>query len=223
MAEAREEARQGDTDRRSSNKITVAQALEFQSIEEWQDDPRGMNALQATLQVAIPELEGSANPIVFAGKRRSASGTRGASTVPVVVGRAKSSPAPATGAYDVPTTTQTGHFRAAVDSVLAGRVTGADALLNQYGYDVYSVRSSVTNDTLVVFRERAPGGGLDVPRGWGTYIFNTSATARRADIHVNHPISDQHTEDIGADLFQDAFLRTLEAGRRRAERRHHAR
>jgi hypothetical protein len=113
-----------------------------------------------------------------------------------------------TGAYDVPTATQTGHFRAAVDSVLAGRVAGADALLNQYAYDVYSVRSSVTGDSLVVFRERRVAGG-DVARGWGTYILNTSPTRRRADIHVNHPISDQHTEDIGADLFQDCRCRWL--------------
>jgi magnesium chelatase subunit H len=45
-----------------------AQALEFQSVEEWHADPRGINALQATLQIAIPELEGATNPIVFAGK-----------------------------------------------------------------------------------------------------------------------------------------------------------
>lgn len=114
-----------------------------------------------------------------------------------------------TSAYDVPTLTQTTHFRMAVDSVLAGRVAGADALLNQYGYDVYPIREAVTNDSLIVFRERAPAGGADVPRGWGTYIYNTSPTARRADIHVNHPISDQHTEDIGADLFQDCRCRWL--------------
>jgi magnesium chelatase subunit H len=45
----------------------VAQALEFQSISEWRDDPRGLNSLQATLQIAIPELEGATNPITFAG------------------------------------------------------------------------------------------------------------------------------------------------------------
>ncbi len=60
-----------------------AQALEFQSVEEWRDDARGMNALQATLQVAIPELEGATNPIVFAGKSVLASGTRGAETSPI--------------------------------------------------------------------------------------------------------------------------------------------
>ena len=61
----------------------VAQALEFQSIQEWQADPRGLNSLQATLQIAIPELEGASNPIVFAGKDAKALGVAGASTVPV--------------------------------------------------------------------------------------------------------------------------------------------
>ena len=61
----------------------VAQPLEFQSIEEWQDDPRGLNALQATLQVAIPELEGASNPVVFAGKSSRAAGIEAAETVPI--------------------------------------------------------------------------------------------------------------------------------------------
>lgn len=46
----------------------VAQALEFQSSEAWAADPRGLNALQATLQVAIPELDGATNPMVLAGR-----------------------------------------------------------------------------------------------------------------------------------------------------------
>lgn len=44
------------------------QGLEFQSIEAWRGDPRGLNPLQATLQVAIPELDGATNPMVIAGK-----------------------------------------------------------------------------------------------------------------------------------------------------------
>ncbi|MBV9880135.1 MAG: magnesium chelatase subunit H [Gemmatirosa sp.] len=59
------------------------QALEFQSTEEWRDDARGLNALQATLQIAIPELEGATNPIVFAGKSSTAAGTRDAATMPI--------------------------------------------------------------------------------------------------------------------------------------------
>ncbi|MEO8333557.1 MAG: magnesium chelatase subunit H [bacterium] len=61
----------------------VAQALEFQSIEEWHEDPRGLNSLQATLQIAIPELEGATLPIVFAGKSSAARGAEGAETVPI--------------------------------------------------------------------------------------------------------------------------------------------
>jgi hypothetical protein len=44
------------------------QTLEFQSVREWLDDPRGLNPLQATLQVAIPELDGAIAPTVFGGK-----------------------------------------------------------------------------------------------------------------------------------------------------------
>jgi magnesium chelatase subunit H len=61
----------------------VTQALEFQSVEDWQADDRGLNALQATLQIAIPELEGGTNPIVFAGKSSRARGNVGGATMPV--------------------------------------------------------------------------------------------------------------------------------------------
>ncbi len=44
------------------------QTLEFQTVSEWERDPRGLNALQATLQVAIPELDGATGPLVFGGK-----------------------------------------------------------------------------------------------------------------------------------------------------------
>jgi magnesium chelatase subunit H len=44
------------------------QTLEFQSKEEWQRDPRGLNALQATLQVALPELDGATGPLVYGGR-----------------------------------------------------------------------------------------------------------------------------------------------------------
>jgi magnesium chelatase subunit H len=44
------------------------QTLEFQSVAEWRADPRGLNPLQATLQVAIPELDGAIAPAVYGGK-----------------------------------------------------------------------------------------------------------------------------------------------------------
>ncbi|MDX2194542.1 MAG: magnesium chelatase subunit H [Gemmatimonadales bacterium] len=47
------------------------QSLEFQGIDEWRDDPRGLSPLQATLQVAIPELDGAIGPVVYGGKGRA--------------------------------------------------------------------------------------------------------------------------------------------------------
>ncbi|MBU6365051.1 MAG: magnesium chelatase subunit H [Gemmatimonadetes bacterium] len=55
------------------------QTLEFQSIDEWRGDARGLNPLQATLQVAIPELDGAIAPTVFGGKGRAAAGRAAAS------------------------------------------------------------------------------------------------------------------------------------------------
>lgn len=44
------------------------QTLEFQSVAEWRADARGLNPLQATLQVAIPELDGAVAPAVYGGR-----------------------------------------------------------------------------------------------------------------------------------------------------------
>ena len=44
------------------------QTLEFQSVGEWRADARGLNPLQATLQVAIPELDGAVAPAVYGGR-----------------------------------------------------------------------------------------------------------------------------------------------------------
>ena len=61
------------------------QTLEFQTVEEWERDPRGLNALQATLQVAIPELDGAIGPVVYGGKGESQDGVAAASEP--IVGR----------------------------------------------------------------------------------------------------------------------------------------
>lgn len=119
-----------------------------------------------------------------------------------------------TEAYVVPTTAEVDAFRQAVDSVLAGNVAAADSLLDAYSYDVIRIQDSVTGDTLTVVRERIRAGG-DVARGWGTYAFNPSAAAQ-ADIHVNHPVDDQHSEDMAGDLYRTCGCRWfLMAGARR--------
>ncbi|HEX8392499.1 MAG TPA: hypothetical protein VF665_09105 [Longimicrobium sp.] len=119
-----------------------------------------------------------------------------------------------TGAYVVPGVAALDTFRLAVDSAVAGRVAGADALLDRYGYDVYAIREAVTQDSLVVIRERIPAGG-QVARGWGTYVFNPRGQ-NAADIHVNHPVDDEFSEDIAADLYRSCRCRWfLMAGARR--------
>jgi magnesium chelatase subunit H len=55
------------------------QTLEFQTIDEWQRDARGLNPLQATLQIAIPELDGAIVPTVYGGKGNPVEGKPAAS------------------------------------------------------------------------------------------------------------------------------------------------
>ena len=55
------------------------QTLEFQTIQEWRNDARGLNPLQATLQIAIPELDGAIVPTVFGGKGEPQPGKAAAS------------------------------------------------------------------------------------------------------------------------------------------------
>ncbi|MGF1474591.1 MAG: magnesium chelatase subunit H [Geminicoccaceae bacterium] len=53
----------------------AAHALEFQSLESWQASERGLLPVEATMMVAIPELDGATGPVVFGG-RGDGAGTR---------------------------------------------------------------------------------------------------------------------------------------------------
>ncbi len=46
----------------------AAHALEFQTLDEWESSERGLLPVEATMMVAIPELEGATGPIVFGGR-----------------------------------------------------------------------------------------------------------------------------------------------------------
>ena len=52
----------------------AAHALEFQSIEEWRAGHRGLSPVEATMMVAIPEIDGAQNPMVYGGRSSSVSG-----------------------------------------------------------------------------------------------------------------------------------------------------
>ncbi|HQU05188.1 MAG TPA: cobaltochelatase subunit CobN, partial [Acidocella sp.] len=48
-----------------------AAPLEFQTIEAWERDSRGLTPVEATLMVALPELDGGIMPMIFGGRRTS--------------------------------------------------------------------------------------------------------------------------------------------------------
>ena len=52
----------------------AAHALEFQSLEEWREREQGLLPLEATMMVALPELDGSSVPSVFGGRSGSSGG-----------------------------------------------------------------------------------------------------------------------------------------------------
>jgi len=51
----------------------AAHPLEFQTLEEWGASDRGLQPVESTIMVAIPELEGSTGPIIFGGRSNGSS------------------------------------------------------------------------------------------------------------------------------------------------------
>jgi magnesium chelatase subunit H len=49
----------------------AAHPLEFQTMEQWQGDARGLTPVEATMMVAIPELDGAIAPMTFGGRSSS--------------------------------------------------------------------------------------------------------------------------------------------------------
>jgi magnesium chelatase subunit H len=48
--------------------------VEFQTLEDWEASERGLMPVEATMMVAIPELDGATSPIVFGGRSARGSG-----------------------------------------------------------------------------------------------------------------------------------------------------
>ena len=46
----------------------AAHAVEFQTLEQWQSSDRGLLPIEATMMVAIPELDGATGPMLFGGR-----------------------------------------------------------------------------------------------------------------------------------------------------------
>jgi len=50
----------------------TALAVEFQSLEQWQTSDQGLMPVEATMMVAIPELDGATGPLVYGGRSAAA-------------------------------------------------------------------------------------------------------------------------------------------------------
>ncbi len=55
----------------------AAHPLEFQTIEHWKGDPRGLMPIEATMMVAIPELDGAICPMTYGGRNETVGERRG--------------------------------------------------------------------------------------------------------------------------------------------------
>jgi magnesium chelatase subunit H len=54
----------------------AAHPLEFQTIQQWHADERGLTPIEATMMVAIPELDGAILPMTFGGRSEAGQGER---------------------------------------------------------------------------------------------------------------------------------------------------
>ena len=52
----------------------AAQPLEFQTVAQWESGSQGLTPIEATIMVAIPELDGATGPMVFGGREEAAGG-----------------------------------------------------------------------------------------------------------------------------------------------------
>ncbi|PPQ27842.1 magnesium chelatase subunit H [Rhodopila globiformis] len=54
----------------------TAHPVEFQTLEQWKNDPRGLLPVEATMMVAIPELDGGIWPMTFGGRSGTDTGDK---------------------------------------------------------------------------------------------------------------------------------------------------
>ncbi|HTZ70388.1 MAG TPA: cobaltochelatase subunit CobN, partial [Acetobacteraceae bacterium] len=54
----------------------AAHPLEFQTLTQWEADARGLTPVEATMMVALPELDGATGPITFGGRAGGVGETR---------------------------------------------------------------------------------------------------------------------------------------------------
>ena len=64
-----------------------AQALEFQTLDDWRESERGLLPVESTMMIAIPELDGATGPMVYGGRTAPENGARAMAADPERAGR----------------------------------------------------------------------------------------------------------------------------------------
>ncbi|MEM8571216.1 MAG: magnesium chelatase subunit H [Pseudomonadota bacterium] len=52
----------------------AAHPLEFQTLNQWHDNPRGLGPVETTMLIALPEIDGATGPMVIGGRRGAEAG-----------------------------------------------------------------------------------------------------------------------------------------------------
>ncbi len=103
--------------------------------------------------------------------------------------------------YVAPSNVERSQFRTLATTLASGDTATADIQAAALNYEVVSFTDSYSGSTFLGLRETLLGGVQT--RGWGSYFFNTSATANVL-IENNHPRFDTNSWDIAGQVFRDA-------------------
>lgn len=111
--------------------------------------------------------------------------------------------------FVVPNPDEMTAWRTLTTAMVQGDLPGACAIIaaNNFPYSVIQFSDAVTAKTYNILQEDIPA--VDpIAKGWGTYIFNPSAT-NSLSIQIPHPLFDSFTPEEGVDTFRQLDARTL--------------
>ncbi|MGW2409178.1 hypothetical protein ACWCXK_32365 [Streptomyces sp. NPDC001739] len=103
--------------------------------------------------------------------------------------------------YRIPDAAQRAQVSEGIADIVDGRLDAAGRPLSEAGYTVRTVRLAGSHRMVAQVAE-ATGRGAQ-PRGWGE-VFVDLGRRVQWSAQVPHPVSDQHTELLGAELFSRA-------------------
>lgn len=125
-------------------------------------------------------------------------------SLPALVDRVlEAMPGRASNGYRTPEPRERELFLDVVEAAAGGDAAQADSALAALRYDARRLVGARSGDSLLVVAERIP-----VRRGWGTFVLRLSRPTP-ADVHVDHPLHDLDTPDVGLLLYRSCRCRWL--------------